>query len=74
MSEKDLSRMGKISVKSIKKYFVDVGGDFENPTKESIVLVIGKLKNFAKNFRNPKIIAKHAGEIMILANKLGDKK
>ena len=54
----------------ISKAFKDVGGDFDNPTKESVVGVVKKLKNFSKGFRDQKIIEKHAKEIMSLINKL----
>ncbi len=54
----------------VKKAFGESGGDFEKPTKESILEVLSWLKNFAKNFRDPSIIEKHAAEIMKLAEKL----
>ena len=55
----------------IKNAFVEMGEDFNNPTKESLIKVIGKLKNYAKNaFRDPVIINKHAGEIMQLIDRL----
>ena len=55
----------------IKNAFDEVGGDFNNPTKESLVKVIMKLKDFAADaFRDSEIIEKHAGEIMQLINKL----
>ena len=62
----------KISVDSlIENAFEEAGGDFNNPTKESLIKVIMKLKGFAADaFRNPEIIEKHAGEIMQLINKL----
>ena len=54
----------------IENAFDEVGGDFNNPTKESLIKVIMKLKGFAAAFRDPEIIGKHAGEIMQLINTL----
>lgn len=54
----------------IKKYFGDVGGDYDNPTKESILQVLDKLKEFAGNFRDQEVIGQHYQEIMQLVEKL----
>ena len=56
----------------IENAFEGVGGDFNNPTKESLIKVVMILRDYAKSdaFRNPEIIKKHAGEIMQLINKL----
>ena len=54
----------------VKKAFKDTNGDFENPTKENIMSVLGKLAEFSKNFRDPSIVQKHYGEIMELMKKL----
>jgi hypothetical protein len=54
----------------VKKAFTDSGGDFENPTKESLQKALGQLAEFSKNFRNPEIIKQHFGEMMELMNKL----
>ena len=54
----------------VRKAFDDTGGDFDNPTKESILKVMGQLAEFAKNFRDPKIIEKHYSQIMSLVEKL----
>ena len=54
----------------VKKAFADSGGDFEKPTKKSIMDSLEKLKEFAANFRNPSIIEKHYSEIMKLVNRL----
>lgn len=70
-SAEELEEMKKINVRQIaRKAFKDSGGDFENPVKESIMGALGKLKEFAANFRNPELIQKHYGEIMELVNKL----
>jgi hypothetical protein len=54
----------------VKKAFADSGGDFEKPSKKSIIECLEKLKEFAANFRNPSIIKKHYKEIMELVSRL----
>ena len=55
----------------IEKAFEEVGGDFKNPTKETLIQVIMKLKEYAAGvFRDHEIIEKHAGEIKQLIDKL----
>jgi len=55
----------------IENTFAEVGGDFKNPTKETLIQVIMKLKEYAADvFRDPEIIEKHAGEIKQLIDKL----
>lgn len=71
-SEEEFEEMKKVDIKLlVKKSFGDVGGDYDNPTKEDIIGVCGKLAEFAANFRKPEIIEKHRGEIMRLVEKLG---
>ena len=55
----------------IENVFEQEGGDFKNPTKETLIQVIMKLKEYAADvFRDPEIIEKHAGEIKQLIDKL----
>lgn len=54
----------------IKLKFEEVGGDFNNPTKNSLIEVINQLKDYSKLFRDQNIIEKHAREIMSLIEKL----
>lgn len=55
----------------IEKAFAEVDGDFKNPTKETLIQVVMKLKIYAAGvFRDSKIIEKHAGEIKQLIDKL----
>ncbi len=55
----------------IENVFEEVGGDFKNPTKETLIQVIMKLKEYAAGvFRKHEIIEKHAGEIKQLIDKL----
>jgi hypothetical protein len=54
----------------IKKFFADVNGDFYNPTKESLLNVIDKCKEFAKCFRDQSVIQRHYNEILTLINRI----
>ncbi len=66
-NKEDLEHMEKLDVQlMVKNFFKEVGGDFDNPDKESIKNVCDKLADFAKHFRNKKVIKKHYNEIMNL--------
>jgi hypothetical protein len=54
----------------IEKMFSDVKGDFNNPTKESLIDVIDRCAEYAKTIREEEIIKKHYNEIMSLINKI----
>lgn len=54
----------------VKKAFADQGADFEHPTKEGILKVVGTLAEFSKNFRSQEVIAKHQQEIQDLISKM----
>jgi hypothetical protein len=55
----------------IEKAFKDVGGDFHNPTKESLLQVVRQLQEHAiKAFRDSSIIQNHTEEIKQLIDKL----
>ena len=55
----------------IEKAFEEIGGDFKNPTKETLIQVVNKLKVYARGmFRDPEIIKKHVVEIGQLIDKL----
>lgn len=54
----------------IKKAFTDSGGDYENPTKESILQAMNQLQEFSKNFRDQSIIQNHANQMMKIVDKL----
>ncbi len=70
-SEQELQEMEKLDVKIlIKKYFCEIGGSFDSPTKEELISVCNRLEGFASNFRKTGIIKKHYGEIMQLVEKL----
>lgn len=52
----------------VKKFFIEVGGDFDHPTKESLIKVLEKLKEFSLNFRSAELVEQHVQEIMTLIN------
>ena len=55
---------------TIKRFFDLVNGDYNNPTKESLINVIDKCKEFAKMFRDESIIESNYKKILILIDKL----
>ena len=74
-SDTGLNRDDQISEKEyikqiIIKAFVNTGGDFDNPDKKSILKAMDFLKDFAKNFRDQKIIQKHQEEMMKIIDKI----
>jgi len=56
----------------VRKVFTDSEGDFERPTKQSIINAIGKLKDFSANFRDQSVIQKNAGEMMKIVEKISE--
>ena len=71
ISEEELKKFKEINSRElVRRYFQEVGGDFNNPDKDSLIKVCDKLKAFASNFRGEKIIRKNYSDIMRLINKL----
>jgi hypothetical protein len=69
--EKKFEEMKKSHVKElVQDIFIKIKGDFNNPTKENLLLVLKNLKDFASIYRKPELIKKHVKEIMTLINKL----
>lgn len=54
----------------VEKAFADAGGNFDEPTKEDLTIVINGLADFSKNFRDEELIKKHHAEISTLINGL----
>lgn len=50
--------------------FEATGGNFDKPTKESLLKAIDYLRNFSEGFRKPETIQKHYSEIKSLIDKL----
>jgi hypothetical protein len=67
MTKSDRIVWVKEFIKSIFRWF---GGDFDNPTKQDLIKVVHELQDYAKEFKNPKTISKHAKEIMGLIKKI----
>jgi hypothetical protein len=70
-TKEELERMKIINVKQmINNFFAEVDGSCDNPTKEDIKLVMEKIREFAKNFRNPEVIEAHYKKIKQLVDNL----
>lgn len=52
----------------VKKAFAETGGDFDNPSKKSIMAGVPWLAEFSKSFRDQTVIQKHMSQIMELIN------
>jgi hypothetical protein len=63
---KNLEEAEKLCLNKVKEAFEKTGGNFESPTKQSLINAIGFLAEFAKSFRDPSIIVKHKTQIMEL--------
>jgi hypothetical protein len=61
-NDSDLSR--DYVERIVRKSFEETGGNFDAPTKESIIAAMKHLEAFAANFRGPEIVEKHYGEMM----------
>ena len=54
----------------VQDIFHKIGGDFNRPTKEDLLLALDNLKGFASIYRKPNIIKKHVNDLMRLIDKL----
>jgi hypothetical protein len=71
LTKADFEQMKRMNIRQmVRNYFEEVGGDYDSPTKDSIMSVIGKLKEFAEHFRDKDMIEKHFNEIKMLLEKL----
>ena len=70
-SKEKIEEMKRGTVKSfIESKFEEVGGDFNNPTKKTLIQIVMELAEYASKFRQPIVIDRHMDEIMRLINKL----
>ena len=70
-SKEKIEEMKRKTVKSlIKSKFEEVGGDFNNPTKKTLIQIVMELAEYASKFRQPIVIDRHMDEIMHLIKKL----
>ena len=71
VSDESKEEFTKGSIISIfKDQFEKTGGDFDNPTKESLFYAIINLAEFSKNFRDIDMIVNHFISMLNLINKL----
>lgn len=71
LTKADFEQMKRMNIRQmVRNYFEEVGGSYDAPTKDSIMNILGKLKEFAENFRDKSMIEKHFNEIKILVEKL----
>jgi hypothetical protein len=47
----------------VERAFQDTDGDFDHPTKQSLLKVIAHLVTFSSAFRKPEVIEKHKAAI-----------
>lgn len=71
LSKKEMKEMEELSVELlIKSKMKENGSNFKNPTKEDLIKLCNSLAEYAKTFRNEKIIKKNYSSIMKLIEKL----
>lgn len=67
LSSEEFERMKQMNVEGlVQKTFKDTGGDYNQPTKDSLLNMVQGLAEYAKNFRDQKVIAEHYQKIMNL--------
>lgn len=54
----------------IKKFFFEIGADYDHPTKKNLEDVLLKLAEYAKNFRGDEVIKQNADEMGKLVGRL----
>jgi len=70
-SEEEYTKLKQLNVEMlIRSFFKKVGGDYEVPTKESLLSVCEKLAEYAANFRTKKVIEEHYGEMVKLIERI----
>jgi hypothetical protein len=60
ITDEEFEKMKEMNIRTlIENTFRETGGDFENPTKESLSSMVEKLAEFARNFRDQKVVEEH---------------
>lgn len=54
----------------VQKGFMEIGGDFNNPTKPALQKVVFFLAAYSASFRNPEIIERHKNQMLSLVQRL----
>ena len=62
----------KLSELTLKKQFSDLGVNWDEPTKEGIIKVMGKLSELAQKYRSEEVIRANYNKMMKLVNKCRD--
>jgi hypothetical protein len=71
ISQEDFEKIKREQVEAmVRKTMDEKGGNFENPTKEDLKSLCDGLAEFAKNFRDQKMISQNYSKIMKLIEKL----
>jgi hypothetical protein len=71
LSEEEKEKLKQLEVEIlVRKFFESNQGNFDNPTKEYLLMVCRDLKEFSAHFKNPKIVDRHYREMMRLIEKL----
>ena len=71
LSEEEFEKIKLTDVLTlIRNFFYETNGDFDKPTKESLLKVIDKLANFSKKFRSSEEVDEHHKELTLLINKI----
>lgn len=71
LSEEEFEKVKRTDIESlIRGIFDEVGGDFNQPTKEALIKAMDKLAVFSKRFRNEEEVNKHYQELKSLVDKI----
>ena len=70
MANSDSGITNKYCEQIIKKAFSETQGDFDHPTKASLLASLPWLADFSKSFRDQTVIQKHMNEIQTLISLL----
>ncbi|MHB9019553.1 MAG: hypothetical protein ACYC3G_01595 [Minisyncoccota bacterium] len=71
LSEEEFEKIKLTDVLTlIRNFFYETNGDFDKPTKESLLKVIDKLANFSRKFRSSEEVEEHHKELTSLINKI----
>jgi hypothetical protein len=57
---------GAITLTTLKKQAIEVGMDWERPTKEGIVMIMNRLKSIALKFRDREVVESNYRKMMQL--------
>jgi hypothetical protein len=71
LSQESIDKLQKLSIEGLaKQFFREVGGDFDHPTKEYLLAVLKKTREYESNFSAPEEIERCTSGIMDLIDLL----